>query len=260
MDLEQLENDLLNTITRALVSSDTDIRHIEYKYKIHEETSSIKSIKYNNTKIELENCNIIFPKKHSIMTSIIESITEYARAEFIDNTLNESNGKYTREDIEKIYNELIGDYEICRMLFAGIYVDTLIQKNPLDINIDYSFGIVNNIKAIEKYIVCYLKKVKEIFSLPADSRNNIFATERKDKTWEEVVTLGNLIPYLSNNKRILINPYNNRKLINSLYFFKNNMRNGYFHKDILENVKNVHQINFKCYVLLIQLILNLKKQ
>lgn len=246
MNVERIESELLNTIKKALSKSNTNIKYTDYKF------TKLNSISLNNTKINIQNYNIIMPNNYEAMTNILASI----QTKFISDLENECGCSHI--DALSIYKELVEDPEIGKMLFAGTYVNSILNENKIDFKIDYSFAIMNNVKAVEKYLVVYLKKVKNKYSLQPDINNNIYETIY-NKKWYDAVTLDNLIKYLNQNKKILFKNYQSNQLLESLDFFKRNMRNGYFHKHIIEDIHMVKQINFKCIVLLVQLILNLNK-
>ena len=251
MTIEEIAKIILDKIAFGILNKKVNLEFESLK----EKKQSLVKIKIQNTEFELNNRNIIIGKKSDGMTNIFSNL----KLEFLSKISQFKENEYSNIELENIYDELTENLEIRKMLYSGAYVENIVKNNPIFLEMDYSFVIMNNVKAIEYYLVCYLKKVKQKYGLHADRKLNVYATDYKFKKWYQAVSLDNLIKYIDNNKDKLLKTQSNKLLIENLDYFRKNMRNGYFHKHIIEDRKQAYEINFKCYVLLVQLILNLNK-
>lgn len=251
MTIEEISKIILDKIAFGILNKKVNLDFENLKNK----NQSLVKIKTQDVEIELDNCNIIIPKNAEGMTNIFSNL----KSEFLSKINQFKKNDYSNNELENIYDELTGNLEIRKMLYSGVYIENIVKNNPIFLEMDYSFIIMNNVKAIEYYLVCYLKKVRQKHGLHADRKLNIYETDYKSKKWYQAVTLDNLIRYIDNNKNKLLKTQSNKLLIDNLDYFRRHMRNGYFHKNIIEDRKQAYEINNKCYVILVQLILNLNK-
>lgn len=141
-----------------------------------------------------------------------------------------------RMDKEKIINNILSNKEVRLLLLTAnnIYnqnkqFDSKLKQNEKQ-EIDYSFLILNYVKALEVFMANKLISI------------NLLSEKRKNKA-----TFYNLIDLILNNKNSIAKQ-NNLPLSFIDYYkellikFKNNYRNGYFHKDILRNRKSAQKI------------------
>ena len=134
--------------------------------------------------------------------------------------------------------------------------------SKLHIN-DYSFLIMNFIKAVECMIAYKLSKF--------DDSITIFIKEIKDKApvklnsneFKNNAMLGDMIGYIYDHQEYVIdNKFNNeskQKFINVLKTWKDNDRNGYFHKDVIKNIDDVFKIISSTLELLVCIEVYIKK-
>ena len=162
------------------------------------------------------------------------------------------------EDITEILNNIKKNGRVIKQLKSGVSIlNSFLYKN-VDIKInnivdvellskqsgiyDYSFLIMNFVKAVEIFLTYKLSKFDGEISVHNKDKRKNELVEFSSDVFKKYSMLGDMINYLDDHSNELFNhefdEYIIKRFLSLIKDWKDKDRNGYFHKHRLENIND----------------------